>query len=122
MNGERYKYCIMDKIAHYQNAVCALFADYVNNTVTRSAEQLAPQVLIDKEHNKFQVLYYGWQRDKYTFFAAFHFDIIDGKIWLQCNNTEWEVDTILIEKGVAKEDIVIGFLPPYYREIAKTNA
>jgi hypothetical protein len=29
------------------------------------------------------------------------------------------VDTILIEKGLAKEDIIIGFLPPYYREIAK---
>jgi hypothetical protein len=112
----------MDKINLYQTAVCELLADYVNNTVTRSADQLEPQVLIDKEHNKFQVLYYGWQKEQYKFFTAFHFDIIDGKIWLQCNNTEWEVDTILIEKGVAKEDIVIGFLPPYYREIAKTAA
>ena len=112
----------MDKIAHYQNALCALFADYVNNTVTLGADQLEAKMLIDKEHNRFQVLYYGWQRGKYSFSTAFHFDIIDGKIWLQCNNTEWEVDTILIEKGVAKEDIIIGFLPPYYREIAKTAA
>jgi hypothetical protein len=109
----------MDKINRYQAAVCELLTEYVNRTVTRPANQLVPQILVDKEHNKFQVLYYGWQKEKYVFFPAFHFDIIDGKIWLQCNNTEWEVDTILIEKGVAKEDIVIGFLPPYYREIAK---
>lgn len=44
-----------------------------------------------------------------------HLDIINNKIWIQLNNTELDVDQALVEMGVPKEDIVIGFLPAYIR-------
>jgi len=45
-----------------------------------------------------------------------HFDIINGKIWVQQNGTEWEVGDMLEAQGVPKHDIVAGFLPPELRE------
>jgi hypothetical protein len=38
-----------------------------------------------------------------------------GKIWIQCNNTEREIVDELMEKGVERQDIVLGFIPPYAR-------
>lgn len=44
-----------------------------------------------------------------------HFDIIDGKIWIQNNMTEWDVGEMLEEQGIPKSDIVLGFLKPSTR-------
>jgi XisI protein len=112
----------MDKITRYQEIISNFLTEYVKDAQISTSPNVHPRLLLDTTHNSFQLTQIGWNKDEYVLFIEFHFDIIDGKIWLQCNNTEWEVDTILIEKGVAKEDIVIGFLPPYYREIAKTAA
>ena len=49
------------------------------------------RILIDRENNSLQLLSIGWNDDIYTFDPIFHFDIINGKIWMQCNNTEREV-------------------------------
>ncbi|MCB9267704.1 MAG: XisI protein [Lewinellaceae bacterium] len=46
---------------------------------------------------------------------VFHFDIKEGKIWLQANWIEVDVAEWLVERGVPKEDIVPGFQPPYAR-------
>ena len=42
-----------------------------------------------------------------------HFDIKDGKIWVQHDGTEIGVANELVELGVAKEDIVLAYHPPF---------
>ncbi|MCB9263455.1 MAG: XisI protein [Lewinellaceae bacterium] len=44
------------------------------------------------------------------------FDIIDGKAWVQANNTEEMVGDDLIRRGVLREDIILGFQPEYARK------
>lgn len=48
--------------------------------------------------------------------CSIHLDIKDEKIWIQINNTELDVGQDLVERGIPKEDIVIGFQPPYLRQ------
>jgi hypothetical protein len=36
--------------------------------------------------------------------------MIDTKVWIHQNNTQYLIADELIEKGVAQEDIVLGFL------------
>ena len=43
-----------------------------------------------------------------------HFDIKDGKVWLQQNTTDIDVGQELQELGIPKEDIVLN-LHPYKR-------
>jgi hypothetical protein len=44
-----------------------------------------------------------------------HFDIKDGKIWLQQNLTDQNPAEELIAMGVSRQDIVLGLQPPYKR-------
>jgi hypothetical protein len=46
------------------------------------------RILADYENNSFQLLANGWNGQHYVFGPVFHFDIINNKIWMQCNNTE----------------------------------
>jgi hypothetical protein len=44
-----------------------------------------------------------------------HFDIKDDKIWIQCNFTDVDIAQELMELGIPREDIVLGFHPAYLR-------
>lgn len=44
-----------------------------------------------------------------------HFDIENGKVWIRANGTELDVGEALVERGVPKDDIVVGFQPERYR-------
>ncbi|EKF00419.1 putative heterocyst differentiation protein [Tolypothrix sp. PCC 7601] len=45
-----------------------------------------------------------------------HFDILNGKIWIQYNGTEELIAEKLVECGVPNYDIVIGFYSPFKRQ------
>ncbi|MEM7530897.1 MAG: element excision factor XisI family protein, partial [Chloroflexota bacterium] len=47
-----------------------------------------------------------------------HFDIINNKIWLQHNGTEMQLASELVEMGVPKQDIVLGFHSPFRRQFS----
>lgn len=105
----------MDKIATYQK----ILETFCKNQVDRrknSTDTVETQVIIDKERNHFQVLAVGWRGKRYEFFAIFHFDIKDGKVWVQQNATEKMIGDELVEMGILKSDIVLGFLPAYGRK------
>ncbi len=44
-----------------------------------------------------------------------HLDLINGKIWLQYNGTEGDIAQELMDLGVARENIVLGFREPALR-------
>ena len=58
----------------------------------------------------------GWNDDKYLHTTPIHLDLIDDKIWIQYDDTEEGVATDLLEAGVPKEDIVLGFRHPKVRQ------
>jgi len=109
----------MDKITKYQDVIIAFLHFYnAESGGNRPDGSVNRRILVDRENNSFQLLSIGWSGNHYIFGPIFHFDIIDGKIWMQCNNTEWEVVDFLMEHGVDKQDIVLGFVPPYARQFS----
>lgn len=106
----------MDKIRKYQDAIVAFLQFYHSETGgNRPDDKIQRRILIDRENNSFQLLSIGWNGSHYIFAPMFHFDIIHGKVWMQCNNTEWEAVDFLMENGVDRQDIVLGFLSPQAR-------
>ena len=73
-------------------------------------------MIADKENHRYQVVTIGWEGKKFIHDCPMHLDIIDGKIWIQRNMTEVELDDELAVFGVPKSDIVLGFLSPKMRE------
>lgn len=104
----------MDKIEKYQGIIIEFLEEYAK---IKPANQPAVEnyVIADREHNHFQLLRIGWQGPQYVFSVVFHFEIKGGKVWFQRNTTELEVVDVLMEKGIPREDIVLGFRPPYAR-------
>jgi hypothetical protein len=48
--------------------------------------------------------------------VVLHIDIIDGKIWIQQDGTELGSANELVELGVPRQDIVLGFDTPNLRQ------
>ena len=68
-------------------------------------------VSFDDKHANYALLQSGWDGDN-LHGAVVHISIIEGKIWIQYDGTEEGVTTELIELGVAKSKIVLGFRHP----------
>ena len=106
----------MDKIAKYREAILSFFNNYLAETAPMLDSTVEYSILSDKENLNFQLLSSGWRGKHFVFGPLFHFEIKNEKIWMQCNNTEREVVDELMANGINKQDIVLGFLPPYARE------
>jgi XisI protein len=103
----------MDKIVQYQDAIIDLLHEHME---LGNPDELF--LITDREHNHFQILTSGWQdEDNFTMGILLHFQIKpDGKIWVLANWTEDDVAMALVNRGVPKSDIVLGFHPQYVRK------
>jgi XisI protein len=105
----------MDKTIKYQTAILDLFKEY--DEFWGNSGGLKNKIIADKERQAFVLISFGWRNDEsYTHLLCFHIEIINGKVWIHENNTEAMIADELIEKGIAREDIVLGFLEPEIRE------
>ena len=59
-----------------------------------------------------------WKDGRRYYGCFLHIDIhSDGKIWIQHDGTDLNIAEHLLEAGVAKEEIVLGFQPPAVRGV-----
>ncbi len=104
----------MDKTLKYQKIIIDLLNEF--SEFWQSKRGVKNQVMADKDNHIYQLTMFGWQNGKrYVHLIAFHLEIINGKIWIHQNNTEAMIADELMEKGVAREDIVLGFIEPEAR-------
>ncbi|MCF8246512.1 MAG: XisI protein [Saprospiraceae bacterium] len=104
----------MDKLRKYQDIVIGYLNEQAQ-IIPANLPDIESHVIVDRENNHFQLLQTGWQESKYIFTVVMHFDIKEEKVWFQRNITEHDAVDVLMERGVAKEDIVLGFRPPFAR-------
>jgi XisI protein len=100
----------MEKVRTYQQILLSFLEDYSKITYA-NAPNLEQQVLVDTKRNHFQLVSVGWQKGKFIYDVVFHFDIKNGQIWIQQNWTELKLRQELVERGVANQDIFVGFSP-----------
>jgi hypothetical protein len=105
----------MDKIMEYRRHIQQILKQYQAHQP--ASKEVTVQLITDTAHDHYQVYYVGWQNDRRVHGCLLHLDICDGKVWIQYNGTEESVADKLVEMGVPKEDIVLGFYPAYYREL-----
>jgi len=104
----------MDKINRYREHIQQLLNLYAINKP--SYGEIETEVITDLEHDHYQLVHVGWNNKRRVYGCVLHFDIKQGKVWIQYNGTERHVAEELVELGVPKEDIVLGFHSPYRRE------
>ena len=104
----------MDRINLYRSSIKTFLEGYVNSRNNQAETEI--EAIFDLERDRYLVLDIGWNGTQRIHHCIFHFDIRDGKIWLQENNTDIEVDQELEEMGIIKSEIVVGFHHPSVRE------
>ena len=105
---------VSEKIARYRSILRGILEQHANDY--GPGEEAEDKIIVDTEHNYFQLARIGWYKGRRLESIILHFDIKpDGKIWLQTNWTEEQITDELLRMGVPREDIVLGMHPPEYR-------
>jgi hypothetical protein len=80
------------------------------------------ETVFDEENARYLVVSQGWMGPKRTHGCLVHVEIIDGKIWIQRDGTEEGIAVALVEAGIPKSRIVLGFWDPEARRLGEFAA
>jgi XisI protein len=105
----------MEKLKLYQAIVQDLLKEYAKNKP--SYGEFEVELSFDTERNHYQIWHLGWLHDRWVHHCPMHFMIRNEKVWLLANSTEHDLGQDLIDRGIPKHDIVLGFNPPYIRAL-----
>ena len=83
------------------------------------SEENIESIVFDTERDRYLLLYVGWRDEERLHGCPIHIDIKNGKIWIQRDFTEEGLAYQLVELGVPKTDIVLGFRAPYVRQFTE---
>ena len=103
----------MDRLGHYRYCIQTLLEQHSH--YSKSDEAVETELCFDSIRDHYQLMRVGWKGLSRVYHTVLHFDLKDGKIWLQQNTTDVDVGQELMDLGVPKEDIVLGLHPAYKR-------
>jgi hypothetical protein len=103
----------MDKLNQYREIVRQIMEEYARYKPSHG--QIERELIIDPTRDHYEIMNVGWHDVRRVHGCVIHLDIINGKIWIQHDGTNRPIADALLEAGVPKEDIVLGFHPEYVR-------
>ena len=109
----------METIERWRDIIENILNDYVEfyrPANARFYDENMVEVVFDRKHDRYLLLDVGWRKYDRIHNAILHLDIINGKIWVQEDNTKRGVVTDLENCGVPKDKIVLAFKSPALRK------
>lgn len=103
----------MDTLSEYRKAIHDLIHEYAGHEP--SYGDIKTEAIVDDEKGHYEIMQMGWLGSQRVHGSVIHIDLIDGKIWIQYDGTSPGVAHELVEAGVPKEAIILGFRPPHIR-------
>lgn len=97
----------MDSLDHYRQKIESVLEGHTRIPYAYGDIQI--ETVFDRIRDRYLLVNVGWEDCKRVHGALVHVDIIDGKFWIQRDGTEEGIATGLLEAGVPKEHIVLGF-------------
>jgi XisI protein len=99
----------MDNIEFYRQNIEAILRKYAE--IPYSNGDIDQCLIIDRDRNHFMLFDVGWQQKRRVHGCITHVQIIDEKIWIQRDGIEDGITDELVEAGISKDKIVLGFHP-----------
>ncbi|HIK08004.1 MAG TPA: XisI protein [Trichormus sp. M33_DOE_039] len=103
----------MDTGDNYRRIVKDVLVAYTQ--IPYSYANIECKTVFDRENDRYLLITLGWDGAKRIHGCLVHIDIIDGKIWVQRDDTEDGVTYELEAAGIPKNKIVLGFHPQNVR-------
>ena len=108
----------MERIVKFRKAILQVMEEYAAER-QHSLQGITFEIIADEKHDRYQLVMMGWDGEERVHSLLFHIDIVNGKIWVQEDNTEVGVANLLTEKGIAKEDIVLAYFSEFHRQFTE---
>jgi XisI protein len=99
----------MEKLAQYRQIIQTVLLPYTQ--IPYSHGNLVCKPIFDEQRDSYLLMTLGWDRKTRIHGCLVHLDLIEGKVWVQRDETEDGVTHELVEAGILKQDIVLGFHP-----------
>jgi hypothetical protein len=105
----------MDKLSHYRDIVKQVLAQHAEYVPSHGQIETIP--IFDERNEHYLLLDLGWDRTGRVYSTVLHVRLRDDKVWVEKDGTETGIAQELLEAGVPKEDIVLGFYRPERRAL-----
>ena len=97
----------MDSLSNYRLILERVLTAYTR--IPYAHGDLRCEALFDREHDRYALVTLGWDAGKRVHFPLVHLNIVDGKVWIEKDNTETGIASELVEAGIPKSHIVLAF-------------
>ncbi|WP_017293567.1 XisI protein [Geminocystis herdmanii] len=112
----------MDKVTKYRQIICNFLTQ--QGKIMPLGETIESETIFDEKlallrrsrWDRYLLIHLGWNGQKRIYSVLLHLEIKDDRVWIQENNTDISVSEILLEKGVNREDIILGLKPAFVRQ------
>ena len=104
----------MDTLDTYRQIIQNLLTEYVR--LQYAYGEIQNETIFDRETDRYLVMSIGWQDIRRIHGCLIHIDIIDDKVWIQRDGTEYGIADELVAAGIPKDHIVLGFHLPEVRQ------
>ncbi|TAE55287.1 MAG: XisI protein [Nostocales cyanobacterium] len=104
----------MDKLTTYREIIGSIVAKH--GQYKPSHGKIESLSICDQTSDNYLLIDTGWDKTGRVHAVVFHLRIIDQKIYIEWDGTEGGITSELLESGVAKDDIILGFIRPEYRQ------
>src|SRR5438128_190184 len=101
----------MEKIDRYRQIVL----DVIDKYAQYRPEHVEVFKVLDHERDHYLLMRDGFWKAWRYYGCVLHLDIQDGKVWIRHDGIEEGVAEELVERGIAREDVVLAFHAPHLR-------
>jgi len=103
----------MATVETYRQIIQRILTDHAQIPYAHGDLQL--ETVFDHEKDRYLLVVLGRENGKRVHGCLVHADIINHKIWIQRDGTEHGIANELVDAGVSREHIVLGFRSPALR-------
>jgi len=108
------------KINRYRQIITDLLTRLA--AVPNIEQGIQDRVVFDRDNDSYAVIAEGWDGEERVHNIVAHLEIINGKVWIQADNTDIVIARELETNGIPKSDIVLGFRSPSVRALSEYAA
>lgn len=110
----------MDPVTDDREIIRRVLRRYVD--IRYAYGDIQNETVFDENSARYLVLSQGWMNGGRVHGCLIHIEIIDDKLWIQRDGTEHGVANDLVEEGIPKHRIVLGFWEPEARALGEFAA
>lgn len=103
----------MAAVTEYAAIVRRILSEYA--AFKPSVGEIAVELICDEAGGHYELMQLGWIGPRRIHGSVIHVDIRGNKVWIEHDGTERGIASELVEAGIPKDHIVLGFHPPYKR-------